>query len=133
MFYSDVKEKFVSAIKSGLSETQAQYSYSNKRINNARHFVKMDNIANSVIDTFKHNTNLDIITLQRGGYTLILIYDALHDILYSLMSSRRFKELLDRDDHSKVHYLDALVNFNDTYDRNQLVIDETFFKPEFGK
>lgn len=87
----------------------------------------MDNIANSVIKAFEKDPNLNVITLKRGGYTLVLVYDIVHDVLYSLMSSRRFEELLDRKDRSHVHYLDALVNFNDKYDRYQLVIvDDSF-------
>jgi hypothetical protein len=129
-----IKEKFVSSIKNGLYETQSKYS-NYKRINNAKHFVKMDDIANSVIDAFESNPDFNVIIFPRGPYKLVLVYDTVNDILYSLMSTKRFQGLLDRKDHSHVHYLDALVNFNDKLeiDRHQLVIDDNFFEPNVEK
>lgn len=134
-FETYIKEQFVSAIKSGLNETQTVYGNTNKRINNAKHFVKMDNIANCVIKSFEEEDRLKIITFQRGSYTVVLVYDTENYILYSLMSSKRFQELLDRKDHSHVHYLDALVNFNDKLDveRYQQVIDESIFEQNINE
>jgi len=130
-FETYIKEQFVSAINSGLNETKTEYENANKKINNAIHFSKMDNIANCVINAFKEEDSLNIITFRRGFYTLVFVYDKVNDILYSLMNSKRFQEILNRKDHSHTHYLDVLVNFNDKLDveRYQQVIDEYIFEP----
>lgn len=128
-FETYIKEQFVSAIKSGLYKTQMVYGNTNRKINNAKHFVKMDNIANCVMEAFKEDERLEIITFQRGSYIVILVYDTERSILYSLMNSKRFNAILERKDHSQIHYLDALVNFNCKLDieRYQQVIDESIF------
>ncbi|SFM05214.1 DUF5986 family protein [Halanaerobium salsuginis] len=119
----DIKEKFVSSINNGLYETQSRYS-GYEIINNAKHFVKMDDIANSVINSLKSNVSFEIFIIKRGSYKLPLFYDKNNDVLYSLMSSRRFQELLDRKDFSQVHYLDALITLNDKLliDKKQLAL-----------
>ena len=108
----DTKEKIVYAINNGLYEAQNRYS-GHELINNAKHFVKLDDIANSVIDTLKFDINFKIFIIKRGSYNLPLFYDEINDILFSLMSYGRFKQLLNRKDFSKVHYLDILTTFND--------------------
>lgn len=132
---SYIKEKFVSSIKNGLSETQNMYYGRLKRISNAKHFVKMDEIVNSVIQTLEQDSDFQIITLKRGSYELVLFYHMDSDTLFSLMSLNRFQDLLNRKDYSHVHYLDALINFNDklNYDRQQMVIDECYFEQESEK
>lgn len=129
-----LKEKFVSSIKNGLYETQLKYS-DHKKFNNAKHFVKMDDVANSISDVFDSNSEFDVIIFPRGPYKLALVYDKVDDILFSFMSTTRFQSLIDRNDHSHVHYLDALVNFNNKLeiDRMQLVLDENFFEPNVEK
>lgn len=125
------KEKIISGIKNGLNNTQSMYYGQSKRICNAKHLVKMDEIANSIIDSierFGGEEDFHILTLPRGAYDVLLVYCVNTGILLSFMSKNRFKTLIHRKDHSKVHYLDALVAFNDkhNFDRQQLVIDESF-------
>lgn len=131
-FNSLIKETIVSSIKNGLSETQTMYNGRLKRITNAKHFVKMDEIANSVIQSFEHNSDFNIITLKRGSYEVLLLHHINTDTLFSFMSHNRFQDLLNRKDFSHVHYLDALVNFNDklNYNRMQMVIDDSYFEQE---
>ena len=97
-FNSLIKETIVSAIKNGLSETQTMYNGRLKRITNAKHFVKMDEIANSVIQSFEHNSDFNIITLKRGSYEVLLLHHINTDTLFSFMSHNRFQDLLNRKD-----------------------------------
>ncbi len=125
-----IKQKFVSAIKNGLNETQGMYENNGKNVNNARNFAKMDNIANSVIKAFEADINFKVVMLKRGSYIVALVYDKIEGTLYSLMTSSKLKELLDRKDHSHIHYWDGLINFNDDlgFNRLQQVIDESLFE-----
>ena len=130
-----IKQKFVSAIKSGLNETQGTYENNGKHINNARNFAKMDNIANSVFKAFDADINFKAVTLKRGSYIVALVYDKINGILYSLMTSSKLKELLDRKDHSHIHYWDGLVSFNGKlgFNRLQQVINESLFEQDNSK
>ncbi|MFW6015931.1 MAG: DUF5986 family protein [bacterium] len=121
---TSIKEKFVSSINDGLYETQIKYSGSNKLVTNAMHFEKMDNIANNVIDSFVTNPGYEIIIFPRGGYKVFLLYDKNKKVLYSFMSSSKFRELMDRKDFSHVHYYDALITLNSQLpiDRKQLAL-----------
>lgn len=132
---SIIKQKFVSAIKSGLNETQSTYENNGKFVNNAKNFAKMDNIANSVIKSFDADINFNVVTFKRGSYVVALVYDTINGILYSLMSSSKLQELLDRKDHSHIHYWDALINFNNKlgFNRLQQVIDESLFEQNDDK
>jgi hypothetical protein len=125
-----IKEKFVAAIKDGLNETKLEYQIKQKEINNAIHFDKMDNIANSLIRAFKLESNLRIIKLKRGTYNIVLIFDSENKTLFSALSDKRFDTLSKRKDHTKTHYLDALVDFNISmeFERIQQVLDESIFE-----
>ncbi|CDI50106.1 DUF5986 family protein [Clostridium tetani] len=125
-----IKEKFVAAIKDGLNETRLKAQIEYKEINNAIHFEKMDNIANSLINAFKFESNYRIVKLKRGSYIVVLIFDSENKILFSALSHSRFETLLKRKSHLKTHYIDALVDFNISigFKRVQQVIDESFFE-----
>lgn len=125
-----IKQKFVTAIKDGLNETKLKAQIEHKEINNAIHFEKMDNIANSLINALRSEPNFRIVKLIRGSYVIVLIFDTADKILFSTLSDGRFKTLLNRQNHSKTHYWDALIDFNESigFERVQQVIDESCFE-----
>lgn len=129
---SNVKEKFVKAIKDGLYETKVTAEAKMGQVHNAIHFEKLDNIANSLIDSFAYELNFKTIALKRGSYVLVFIFDIENKIIYSTLSDKRFKTLIQRKDLSHVHYFDALIDFNDDEKiiRQQLVIDEKLLEKD---
>lgn len=124
-----IKTKIVKAINDGLDEAQNVYSTGSMRIRNSIHFYKMDAIANAVIMCLEDEDDIKILQIERGSYIVPLMYYIPDGTVLSLMSCGRYSTLMNRKDYSRVHYFDALVNFNDKLeiDRNQLVLDEVIF------
>lgn len=130
------KKRFVAGIKNGLSQTETTYANKAKPIDNSKHFVKMDNIANNVISQFESDVNFTVVkSFKRGSYTIVLIYDKINGILYSIMTTSKYKALMNRKKLNHTHFFDALIDFNDELDieRQQLVIDERLFDKDNSK
>lgn len=132
---TSIKERIVSSIKNGLYETQSKYNSGSDSFKNARHFVKMDDIANNIVESFESNYDFQIIKFPRGSYKLPLLYDKTKNIIYSFMSSSKFKELIDRKDHSHVHYFDVFVTFNKklSIKKRQLALFENLHETNLHK
>lgn len=120
------KIKIVKAIKEGLFDAHTEYNNPSMRLKNGQHFYKMDKVGNEVIKQVSKDVNFKIISIKRGSYELALFYYIPTGSIFTLMSKRRFVELMGRSNFVNVHYLDALVELNSDLecDRNQLKIDE---------
>lgn len=105
-------KKIVSAIQRGLTNTKIEIYSSNTLTNNRKHMEKWDNINTSLKKIFERQEKYSFIPLNRGFFTPILIYDNEEKILYTIMKSKNFTELLKRDSIKKIHYLDALLDYN---------------------
>lgn len=113
------KTLIIESITSGLLDTSEKYNDYNKSYDNAKHFVKMDEINNSICDNIKRSkfsSNYSILTLMRGGYKVFLLYRISSGELLSFMSKNRFNKLILRENHEKIHYLDALSSLNNKLD-----------------
>lgn len=119
-----IKMKIVQAVKTGLNDTQVRTA--GMRFKRSIHFLKMDLIADEAVRLLEAETDFKLIQLPRGGYPVLLMYYIPTGTIYSIMSKSRFKTLINRRDFSRVHYFDALVDFNDNLEfyQHQLVIDD---------
>jgi hypothetical protein len=123
---SVIKKRMVEAIKNGLYETKEEMRGKDDVVNNSLPYRKLDNIANSIIRKFHDDDIFRYVLCKRGWYIILFLYDKINKVLYSFFSEKRFNELINRKTISNLHYIDALVEFNDDLqtDRLQQVLDE---------
>lgn len=127
-----LKELFVKGIKDGLSDALADAHSKRGQFHNARNFDKIDSIMNNIIKKLDKNKDIKCLVLPRGGYEVLLVFDHNDMQLYSFMSERRFKEIYNKIDES-IHYIHGLVKYNEGYERQQTIMDESIFSDKNNK
>lgn len=109
------KVKFVSAIQKGLSNTQVEIYSSNTITDNRKHMEKWDKINTCLNDLFNDNNRFSVVPLDRGLFKLVMIFDNVEQVLYTVIKKNNFNKLLSRKFLPKAHYIDAMLDYNYHY------------------
>ncbi len=114
------KVRFVTAIQNGLTNARNEIYTSNTITDNRKHMQKWDYIGTAVQRAFEQETNFLFVPLDRGLFKPIMIFDDEHKILYTIIKIKNFEKLLKRDSVQKIHYMDALLDYNLPYQETPL-------------
>ena len=74
--------------------------------------AKWDYINDSIHYALRENEHFIVIPLDRGIFAPIMIFDVANKFLYTIMKSKNFEKLLNRDYIEKPHYIDAMLDCN---------------------
>ena len=109
------KKIFVTAIQNGLTNARNEIYASNTLIDNRKHMQKWDYISTAVSKAFEHQEKYSFIPLDRGLFKPIMIFDKEKKVLYTIIKSKNFDKLLKRKSVDTIHYIDAMLDYNLSY------------------
>lgn len=113
-----VSELLVNAIYMGLLDARNELMTSKTVTNNRKHMAKWDFINTSVTNSLLTHERYSIVPLDRGLFEVIMIYDNLDKVLYTVMKRQNFNKLTGRNSISKAHYIDAMLDVNSSYQKS---------------
>lgn len=112
------KKTLVESIRVGLLDAKNEHITSKTTTNNRQHMAKWDFINTSVTNSLLTNDRYLVVPLDRGLFELVMVYDKLNKILYTIMKEQNFNKLISRNSISKAHYMDAMLDANLRYQEN---------------
>jgi len=128
-----IRKRMVEGIKGGLYEIKQEMHGNTDKVTNSLPLRKLDKIANRLIREFQGYDTFEDFLCKRGGYNVLLLYNKEDKTIYSFMSDKRFAALLKRKNIKKLHYIDALLEYNTDFqpERAQLsIFDDVLNKDE---
>ena len=115
MYINIDRKIFVTAIQKGLTNARNEINASNTLTDNRKHMQKWDYIGTTVSKAFESQEKYSFIPLDRGLFKPIMIFDKEEKVLYTIIKKKNFDKLLNRKSVDKIHYIDALLDYNLTY------------------
>lgn len=109
------KKAFITAIQNGLTNTRNEIYVSNTLTHNRKHMEKWDYIVTAVLKAFEHDDKYLFVPLDRGLFEVTMIFDKDEKVLYSIIRDKNFDKLLERKFVDKIHYVDAMLDYNLRY------------------
>ncbi len=115
---SEEKKMLVNAIQNGLLDSKRERESNQTITNNRKHMSKWDFVNTNVSKTLEYNERFCIIPLDRGLFEPIMIFDRKTKNLYTIMKVKNFEKVLSRQEITKCHYMDAMLDNNLPYKTN---------------
>lgn len=108
-------KRFVTSVQNGLTNARNEIYVSNTLTDNRKHMEKWDYIVTAVKESFEHQEKYSFIPLDRGLFKPIMIFDKEEKTLYTIIKNKNFDKLLNRKSIDKIHYIDAMLDYNLSY------------------
>ncbi len=108
-------KRFVTSVQNGLTNARNEIYVSNTLTDNRKHMEKWDYIVTAVKEFFEHQGKYSFIPLDRGLFKPIMIFDKEEKTLYTIIKNKNFDKLLNRKSIDKIHYIDAMLDYNLSY------------------
>ncbi len=127
--YSETKKQLIiSALQNALIKANDMHSHNNLSCKNGLALYTLNFIFKE-LESLKSDT-IEIIPFKQGPFEQVLIYDNEYKTLISLTSQSNLKRLRTRKFVGRMHYIDALVSFNEEIPCDEQI---TFFDGELEK
>lgn len=122
------KQLFINAIQNALMKAKKMHSNNNLTFRNGLALYSLNFIFKE-LEIIKDNT-IEVIPFKQGPYEQVLIYDNEYKMLISLTSQNNLKRLGSRKFVDKMHYIDALLSYNEDIPCDKQM---TFFEGDLEK